>query len=135
MKDLFDPALIEDTKRRIMRPYPESERLWGNMTPTQTLAHCTSGILMAMGVINPKRASFPANVIGPLLKPLVFSDDKPMRRHRLRRPNRNPDFPWADHRFLISHTNCVRSAEPSLGSTADHADEAAERGAVRIRGP
>ena len=81
MKDLFDPALIEDTKRRIMRPYPESERLWGNMTPTQTLAHCTSGILMAMGVINPKRASFPANVIGPLLKPLVFSDDNPMRRN------------------------------------------------------
>jgi len=81
MKDLFDPALIEDTKRRIMCPYPESERLWGNMTPTQTLAHCTSGILMAMGVINPKRASFPANVIGPLLKPLVFSDDKPMRRN------------------------------------------------------
>jgi hypothetical protein len=67
MKDLFDPALIEDTKRRIMRLYPESERLWGNM--------------MAMGVINPKRASFPANVIGPLLKPLVFSDDKPMRRN------------------------------------------------------
>jgi hypothetical protein len=36
---------------------------------------------MAMGAINPKRASFPANVIGPLIKPLVFGDDKPMRRN------------------------------------------------------
>lgn len=81
MKDLFDPTLVKDTKRRIMRLYPESERSWGNMTLAQTLAHCTSGMQMAMGIINPKRASFPANVIGPLIKPLVFGDDKPMRRN------------------------------------------------------
>jgi hypothetical protein len=36
----------------------------GNMTVAQTLAHCTSGLEMAMGVINPKRAPFPANVMG-----------------------------------------------------------------------
>jgi len=36
---------------------------------------------MATGVINPKRASFPANVIGLVIKPLVFGDDKPMRRN------------------------------------------------------
>ncbi|WP_263366817.1 DUF1569 domain-containing protein [Edaphobacter bradus] len=81
MKDLFDPTLVEDIKQRIMRLHPESERQWGNMTLAQTLAHCTSGMQMAMGVINPKRASFPANVIGLLIKPLVFGDDKPMRRN------------------------------------------------------
>ena len=81
MKDLFDPTLVEDIKQRIMRLHPESERRWGNMTPAQTLAHCTSGMQMAIGVINPKRASFPANVIGLLIKPLVFGDDKPMRRN------------------------------------------------------
>ena len=81
MKDLFDPTLVEDTKQRIMRLHPESERQWGNMTPAQTLGHCTSGMQMAMGVINPKRASFPANVIGSLIKSLVFGDDKPMRRN------------------------------------------------------
>ena len=81
MKHLFDPTLAEDIKQRIMRLHPESERRWGNMTVAQTLAHCTSGIQMATGVINPKRASFPANVIGLVIKPLVFSDDKPMRRN------------------------------------------------------
>jgi len=81
MKDLFDPTLADDIKQRIMRLNAESERQWGNMTVAQTLAHCTSGMQMAMGVINPKRASFPANVIGPLIKPLVFGDDKPMRRN------------------------------------------------------
>ena len=51
------------------------------MTLAQTLAHCTSGMQMATGVINPKCAFLPANVIGPFIKPLVFGDDKPMRRN------------------------------------------------------
>jgi Protein of unknown function (DUF1569) len=51
------------------------------MTVAQTLAHCTSGVQMAMGVINPKRAPFPGNALGLLIKPLVFGDDKPMRRN------------------------------------------------------
>src|SRR5258708_37674436 len=81
MKDLFDPTLADDIKQRIMRLHPESERRWGHMTVAQTLAHCTSGIQMATGVINPKRASFPTNVIGLVIKPLVFGDDTPMRRN------------------------------------------------------
>jgi hypothetical protein len=36
---------------------------------------------MAMGVIQAKRAPFPASLIGPLIKPLVFRDDKPLRRN------------------------------------------------------
>src|SRR5258708_12307195 len=63
-----------------MRLHAESERRGGKMTLAQTLAHCTSGVQMATVVINPKRASFPANVIGLVIKPLVFGDDKPMPR-------------------------------------------------------
>ena len=126
MKDLCDPALIEDTKRRIMRLYPESERLWGKMTPTQTLAHCTSGILMAMGVINPKRASFPANVIGTLLKPLVFGDDKPMRRNspsspetsrRTSRPRANAHL-FPRQKFAIEQQRIATTFARSSGTRA-----------------
>jgi hypothetical protein len=81
MKDLFDPIQVEETKQRIMLLQPESERRWGSMTLAQTLAHCTSGMQMAMGALAPRRASFPANIIGPLIKPLVLGDDKPMRRN------------------------------------------------------
>ena len=81
MNNLFDPTAVEDVKQRILRLNSESERQWGHMTLSQTLAHCTSGIQMAMGSIKPKRASFPASLIGPLIKPLVLSDDKPMRRN------------------------------------------------------
>lgn len=81
MKDLFDPTLVEDTKKRILQLRPDSERLWGSMGVAQTLAHCTSGIEMAMGIIQVKRAPFPASLIGVIIKPLVFRDDKPMRRN------------------------------------------------------
>ena len=57
----------------------DSQRVWGSMSVAQTLAHCTSGLDMAMGEINPKRAL--ANVVGLLSKPLVFGHDKPMRRN------------------------------------------------------
>jgi Protein of unknown function (DUF1569) len=96
MKNLFEPTLVEDVKRRIMRLHPESERQWGKMPLALVLAHCTSGFQMAMGTINPKRAPFPANVIGPLIKPLVFGDDKPLRR----------DSPSAPELFTADPTQC-----------------------------
>jgi hypothetical protein len=86
MKNLFDSTLVEDVKQRIMRLRPESERQWGKMPLALVLAHCTSSLQMAMGTINPKRAPFPGYVIGPLIKPLVFGDDKPIRRNSATSP-------------------------------------------------
>ena len=81
MKNLFDPALALEIKNRIMQLRPESERQWGRLVPANALAHCTRGLQMATGEINPQRASFLGNVIGRLIKPLVLNDDKPMRRN------------------------------------------------------
>jgi hypothetical protein len=81
MKNLFDQSLVEDVKQRIMRLRPDSERRWGKLPVALVLAHCTSGLQMAMGVINPRRASFPGNVIGVLIKPMVFGNDRPIRRN------------------------------------------------------
>jgi Protein of unknown function (DUF1569) len=103
MKNLFDPILVENTKDRILQLRPESQPQWGSMAVTQTLAHCTSGIEMAMGVIQPKRAPFPANLLGPLIKPLVFRDDKPMRRNS----------PSSPELFTADATNCEFTTERS----------------------
>ncbi|HEX3986010.1 MAG TPA: DUF1569 domain-containing protein [Acidobacteriaceae bacterium] len=81
MKNLFDPAVADDVKQRILRLVPENERQWGSMALARTLAHCTCGLQMAMGSINPRRERFPASVIGLLIRPLVFRDDKPLRRN------------------------------------------------------
>ena len=96
MKDLFDPLLVQNTKGRIMQLRPESERQWGSMGLAQTLAHCTSGFEMAMGDIHARRAPFPASLVGRLIKPLVFRDDKPMRR----------DSPSAPELFTSDPANC-----------------------------
>ncbi len=81
MKNLFDAASVQATKHRISQLRPESQRLWGSMTVAQTLAHCTSGLDMAMGVIKPKRAPFPADLVGRMIKPLFFRMNFPMPRN------------------------------------------------------
>ncbi len=93
MKNLFDPALAQDVKHRILRLDPESERQWGSMALPQTLAHCTCGLHMAMGAINPKRERFPVSAIGWLIRPLVFRDDKPLRRNSPSIPDLFPANP------------------------------------------
>jgi hypothetical protein len=95
--------LVEGTKQRILRLRLESERQWGSMTVAQTLAHCTSGMEMAMGVINAKRVPFPANIIGPLIKHLVFRDDEPIRRNS----------PSSPELFSADPTQCELESERS----------------------
>lgn len=118
MADLFDPILAADMKQRIQRLRPESERQWGSMTLAQTLAHCTSGLQMAMGIINPKRAAFPGNIIGSLIKPLVLKDDQPFRRNS----------PSAPELFPADPTQCgFESERAKLIATIDRF---AEKGAA-----
>ncbi len=110
MKNLFDRTLVEDVKRRIMRLRPDSERRWGKSPVDLVLAHCTSGLQMAMGVINPRRASFPGKVIGLLIKPLVFGNDKPMRRNS---PSA-PELFTADPHSANSNANASSSSKLSI---------------------
>ena len=130
MRNLFDPILLEETKERIMQLHSESERQWGSMGVAQTLAHCTSGIEMATGVIHAKHAPFPANVIGRLIKPLFFRDDKPMRGGSPSSPElfaaepAKLDFASERSRLIASldrfgsygPTGCSRYAHPFFGS-------------------
>ena len=81
VKSLFDPILTKDIEQRVSRLSSASLPQWGSMELAQALAHCTSGLEMAMGVLHVKRAPFPASLIGRFIKPLVFRDDKPMRRN------------------------------------------------------
>ena len=110
MKDLFDPTLAEDIKQRIMRLHPESERQWGNMTVAQTLAHCTSGIQMATGVINPKRASFPPTSSAWLSNRLFSATTSPCAATHP--PHRNSSR-WTPHN-ATSNTNGPSSSQRSI---------------------
>ncbi len=102
-----------------MSLHPESERQWGNMTLARTLAHCTAGLQMATGVINPQRAPFPASVLGLLIKPLVMGNDKPLRRNSPSSPELFPAHPTQcdlelERAHLISAIDSFCQQGPSL---------------------
>ena len=49
------------------------------MTAAQALAHCSLGLKMALGdnIVTP--VPLPARILGRLIKPMVFGNDKPFR--------------------------------------------------------
>lgn len=80
MKNLFDATDVHTVKSRLDRVGPESERQWGTMSAAQMLAHCALGFEMAAGELRPPRA-FAGRILGPIIRPLVFRDDAPIKRN------------------------------------------------------
>jgi hypothetical protein len=80
MKNLFEPAKVEEVKRRIADLRPDSERLWGKMNPAQAVAHCSAGLELATGDRVPPRL-FLGRIIGRIIKPMALRNDEPMRRN------------------------------------------------------
>ena len=80
MKNLFDVTLANQVKQRLDTLRIDSERHWGRMSVAQALAHCASGLEMAMGEIRPPRALV-GRLIGSFIKPKVLGNDEPFRRN------------------------------------------------------
>ncbi|MGA2250058.1 DUF1569 domain-containing protein [Terracidiphilus sp.] len=81
MKNLFDAAVADEVKARLQRLEPQSERLWGQMTVAQMVAHCAMSMQWAVGDTVPEKGPLPARVMGRLVKPLVLRNDDLMRKH------------------------------------------------------
>ena len=81
VKNLFDPALVDDTQARILLLTAENQPYWGTLNASQALVHCALGFEMATGALKTKRAPFPATLFGRVIKPFIFRDNKPMRRN------------------------------------------------------
>ena len=80
MKNLFDAARVEEVRQRITRLRPDSERQWGKMNAPQAVAHCSRGLEMALGDLQPPRVLL-GRIIGRIIKPKVFGNDEPLRRN------------------------------------------------------
>src|SRR6202012_1633001 len=81
IKHLFQKEAADEIIQRIRRLHPDKARQWGSMSLPQALAHCTSSVEMAMGIIQPRREPFPMNLIGSLFKPFFFRREIPFRRN------------------------------------------------------
>ncbi len=106
MKNLFEAATAGEVQLRIARLRPDSERLWGKMSPAQAVAHCAASMEWAVGDKTPPRM-FVGRILGTVVKPMVFKDDAPMRRNSpttkdlIVREDRNLDLEREKLRALI----------------------------------
>jgi hypothetical protein len=78
MKNLFEAATKAEIQQRIAQLRPDSERVWGKMTPAQAAAHCAASMEWAVGDRTPPRM-FVGRILGTFVKPFMFRDDAPMR--------------------------------------------------------
>ena len=82
MKNLFQAEAVEEVKQRIDHLRPDSERLWGKMSPAQALAHCSAAIGMAEGKVTPPRILI-GRLLGPLAKKSLIVNGEPIRRNSM----------------------------------------------------
>ena len=80
MKNLFEPARVDEVKERIALLRPDSDRQWGRMNAAQAVAHCTRGLELALGERLPPRLLM-GRIIGAIVKPKVMGNDEPLRRN------------------------------------------------------
>jgi Protein of unknown function (DUF1569) len=80
MKNLFEPASVQEVKERIASLTADSEGQWGSMSAAQAMAHCTGGLEMALGDSTPPRVLI-GRFVGGIVKPMVLKDEVPMRRN------------------------------------------------------
>jgi hypothetical protein len=82
MKNLFEPAAVNEIKDRMAHLRPDSERHWGKMDVAQMLAHCSAAIAMAEGKVTPPRIWL-GRLLGPLAKKSLIVNGEPMRRNAM----------------------------------------------------
>ena len=82
MKNLFEPASVNEITGRMERLRPDSERQWGKMNVAQMLGHCSAAIGMAEGEVTPPRILL-GRLLGPLAKKSLIVKGEPMRRNSM----------------------------------------------------
>lgn len=80
MKNLYDPARVDEVKARIAKLHANAERQWGTMTPSKAIAHCANALEMATGDMRPPRA-FVGRIFGGIIKPMALGNDAPIKRN------------------------------------------------------
>jgi len=79
MKNLFQQETVDELLARLDKLQPASPRQWGKMDAAQMMAHCSAGLDMASGRLNPPRM-FIGRLIGPFVKP-IYTNDKPFSKN------------------------------------------------------
>lgn len=85
IRDIRDPNVVNDFIKRFEAIQPDTNRLWGKMTPAQMFAHCSAVLEVALGDKRSKRTVM-GYLLGPLIKSVIVGD-KPFKRSSPTDPN------------------------------------------------
>jgi hypothetical protein len=80
MKHLFDASSATELTARLGQLRSDAPRLWGKMTVSQAMAHCSASMEWAVGDTHPPRM-FIGRLIGGLVKRKAIGDEAPLRRN------------------------------------------------------
>lgn len=78
IKNLYDSDTLDHFLNRVNKLAPDTQRLWGKMSVSQMMAHCTAAIEMQMGKPSAS-VGIMGRIIGRLVKGKVVSD-KPFEK-------------------------------------------------------
>lgn len=113
MESLFDRAVADDLIARIERLSPDSERLWGTMTPAQMLAHSSKPFDSVYDPAylreNPRPNALLRGILRLVAKPVVVGE-RPYKRNMRTAPSFlvNDDRNFEEERArLIGYVNRV----------------------------
>lgn len=77
---LYDPQTFDSIVHRLEQITPASQRAWGTMTVAQMLAHLRKAMETAFDNGRPRKTSWVAFFLGPLIKRMVMRN-QPYRRN------------------------------------------------------
>ena len=121
IQSIYDKSTTNDIINRIHQLSPVSEQLWGTMNVAQMLAHCKTGVEVALGEKMVKRI-FISYILGPLFKS-SFYNEKPFQKNiataELFKMNGHYDFE-KEKESLIKKILQFSEGGPSKCTTAPH---------------
>ncbi len=122
MKNLYDPAVLQEIVQRVDSLSASNTRQWGKMETAQMLAHCTVALEAAANKSHPPRV-FIGYILGPLFRS-QFYNDRPFNRNG---PT-HPQFRISDQRELEKEKQRLKTiatefsqAGPAACTTDPHA--------------
>ncbi|MDB4908200.1 MAG: hypothetical protein JWO05_2984 [Gemmatimonadetes bacterium] len=86
MKNLYDPAVVEEIRERIDRLWPDTKPLWGRMNVAQAFAHLAMAMENALGMTALPRHPL-GRLIGGWVKRSMLVHGKPMARNAKTHPS------------------------------------------------
>jgi hypothetical protein len=121
MKNLYDPAVADEVRRRVASLGPDSARAWGKMNAAQACAHCALAMENALGDTTLPRHPL-GRVIGGWAKRRLIVKGKPMGRGEPTHPSVlvTDERVFAVERKRLQHTIDRFTSSPSACTRDPH---------------